>query len=275
MSIQYHNKTIEIIDFHTHTFPDKIAPKAIDKLKSTSGLINYTDGTLSDLLEKNKVCHIDQSVILNIATSPTQHTTINNTAYTINQTYQNQVIAFGSVHFQAEDALIELERIHQLGIKGIKLHPDYQGFMIDDEQLFPIYEKCQKLGLIVAFHAGFDSYSPDLIHARPKASLHVIKQFPDLKIVLAHFGGNECWDDVEEYLIGENVYFDTAMCYTFADKKQIERMIKNHDENKILLGSDCPWENPSDSVNFILSLDISDEAKEKILGLNAKKLLGI
>jgi predicted TIM-barrel fold metal-dependent hydrolase len=275
LAIHYKGMTIEVIDFHTHTFPDKIAEKTIHKLESISKLTTVTNGTLDDMLVKSQANGVDKSVVLNIATLPTQQTTINNCAYDTNQLHKNSIISFGSVHFLAEDALQELDRIKELDLKGIKLHPDYQGFMIDDKRLFPIYEKCAELGLIIVFHSGWDFYSPNLIHASPIASRNVIQQFPNLKIVLAHFGGIHCWDEVERYLVGENVYFDTSMCYTFVKNEQMERMIKNHDGNKILLGSDCPWENPKDSINFILSLNISDLEKEKILGLNAKALLNI
>ncbi|MEG2429874.1 MAG: amidohydrolase family protein, partial [Oscillospiraceae bacterium] len=190
----------------------------------------------------------------------------------INQNYGDFFEAFGSVHFLNENALDELERIKSLGIKGIKLHPDYQDFMVDEKKLYPIYEKCEELGLVVVFHAGYDCYSPNLIHTPPKLSKKIIKDFPKLKIVLAHFGGLEQWDEVSKYLVGENVYFDTSMCATFAKSNQIENLIKNHDDNKILLGSDCPWENPKDSINFILNMNLSDETKIKILSGNAKKI---
>jgi len=274
MSIIYKNREIEVIDFHVHTFPDNIAPKALGRLQDMSGITPTTNGTVAHTLSTMTINHIDKSVLLNIATSPTQNKTINSCACEVNAQYSDKLIAFGSVHFGADDVLSELDRIKQLGLVGIKLHPDYQGFMINDSFMLPIYEKCEQLSLIVVFHSGFDCYSPTLVHAKPEFSLEVIKMFPKLKIVLAHFGGLHFWDDVEKFLIGENVYLDTSMCYSYSDKKQIERMMQNHNEDKILLGSDCPWENPKNSIEFILSMNLSDELKVKILGKNAKTLLG-
>lgn len=283
MSLMIDNQQTDIIDFHVHTFPDGIAEKALSKLALISGLTPSTNGTISNTLTLMNSCGVDLSVLLNIATSPTQQSTINSSACKTNSNYSNRFISFGSVHFQADDAIDELERIKSLGIKGVKLHPDYQGFMIDDEQLFPIYEKCEELGLILVFHSGWDCYSPDVIHALPKASRNVVRRFKKLNIVLAHFGGLKLWDDVGQYLCGENVYLDTSMCYTYMNeiygenqsKILMKKLIESHYEDKILFGSDCPWENPKQSIEFICSLNITNSVKIKIFNENAKKLLGL
>lgn len=258
----------KIIDCHVHIFPDAIADKAVQKLAVISGLIPYTNGTLADTKEKLKLSGVDGCLLLNIATSPKQNTTINNTAQSICET-EKQMLALGSVHFEADDALLELERVKDMGLKGIKLHPDYQGFMINDERLDEFYDKCSQLDLPVVFHSGWDCYSPDLIHAEPEMSAQVIKRFPKLKMILAHFGGLKQWDEVEKNLIGKNVWFDTAMCATYSDKKTITNLINKHDCEKIFFGSDCPWENPTDTFNFLNSLEISDDKKEKIFSQNA------
>lgn len=273
MSIFYHGRCVEVIDAHVHTFPDKIAAGAVSKLERISGITPATDGTVADTLARMDECGIDRAFLLNIATVPKQQTTINNCARELNAARGDRFCAFGSIHFQSEDALAELDRVRELGLPGIKLHPDYQGFCIDDERLFPIYEKCAELGLPVVFHAGWDCYSPELIHAPPAASRRVLDTFPRLRMVLAHFGGLRLWDDVEKQLVGRNVWFDTAMCASYADPAQLRRMILAHDPDRILLGSDCPWENPARSVEWILSLELPEELTEKILSKNARRLL--
>jgi len=162
-------------------------------------------------------------------------------------------------------------------LKGIKLHPDYQDFFIDEERLYPIYEACSELELPIVFHAGWDCYSPDVIHAVPAASAKVAADFPKLKMVLAHFGGLRLWDDVETFLTGlENVYFDTAMAATYMQDPGIAmRIINKHPIENIFMGSDCPWEAPDRSAAFVESLPISDDRKEKILGQNAALFYGI
>lgn len=273
LSILIQNEAIKVIDFHVHTFPDKIAEKAVSKLEKISGLTPATNGTLGDTIRKLEQNHVDHAVLLNIATTPSQQSTINQCAQKINDTLSDKFSAFGSVHFLNKDALNELMHIKERGIKGIKLHPDYQEFEIDDARLFPIYEKCCELELPIVFHAGWDCYSPDFIHAKPIASRRVIDMFPKLQVVLAHMGGIYCWDDVEKYLIGQNVYLDTSMCCTYAEKSQIERMIKNHDENRILFGTDCPWGTYSQNFDYLKSMNLSLSHLRKIFHQNAETLL--
>lgn len=262
---------MEYIDFHAHIFPEKIADKALEKLAAISGITPCTNGTLDDTIRQMDASGIDRFVCLNIATAPGQETTINNVAAEVTKKYENRIVSLGSVHYRSENVLAELERIKNLGIPGIKLHPDYQEFMIDDKALYPIYDRCAELGLFIVFHAGWDCYSPSLIHAVPEASAAIAKDFPALKMVLAHLGGLKLWDDVERYLTGlENVYMDTAICATYGlDPHFAARIIEKHPPENIFLGSDCPWEWPDKSVRYVETLPLSDDRKEKIFYRNA------
>lgn len=275
MSVEYQGRTYQVIDAHIHAFPDKIAEGAVARLQGISGITPCTNGTVGNTLEKLAATGVDRGFFLNIATSPRQQTSVNNSAAELSRVYPERVSAFGSVHFRAEDSLVELERIKALGLPGIKLHPDYQGFSIDDPELDPIYEKCAELKLPIVFHAGWDFYSPDRIHASPKAARRVLDRFPGLTIVLAHFGGMKQWDEVERWLIGRDVWLDTAMCATYGDPVQMRRMILSHDPQRILLGSDCPWEDPASSIRFILSLGLSESLTRSILAQNAQRFLGL
>lgn len=172
-----------IIDFHVHIFPDNIANRAVGKLADISGLTPFTDGTLKDTMSKAKDCNIDLCVLLNIATKPSQQKSINDEASRISSQYE-MFTSFGSVHPDAEDCLDELYRIKDLGIKGIKLHPDYQGFFAFDNKVLPIYDLCGKLSLPVVLHAGWDCYSPDVMHAKPEDLSKVAKAYPHTKFVL-------------------------------------------------------------------------------------------
>ena len=180
-----------IIDAHMHASPDQVAVKAIPKLASVCKLQNVCDGTISPDHEKIKENHLDMGLILNIATNPSQQTHINDWSYEISK--YPEIQAFGSVHPDAPDALAELHRIKHLGLKGVKLHPCYQGYYIDDPKAFPIYEECSYLELPVVFHAGYDPYAPNLIHASPRACLTVHKNFPKPTVVFAHMGGIKYW----------------------------------------------------------------------------------
>ena len=186
-----------------------------------------------------------------------------------------RIIPFGSVHIDSEGIrLEELERVKKLGMKGIKLHPDYQGFFFDDPRAYPVYERCADLGLIVVIHAGSDPVSPGVIHADPQAIARVLDRFPRLILVAAHFGGTDCWDDVLRHLVGKQVYLDTALSAGNIPADTARQIIRAHGAHRILFGSDCPWHSSAMDAEFIRSLGLSEQEEEQIFYQNACALLG-
>lgn len=258
-------------DFHVHAFNEKIAARALQALCANSGLTPLTDGTLMHTKKRLDEWGIDRAVILSIATKPTQQRLITDWAVKIKS---DRILPFGSVHPDADDALEELGRIKDGGLYGIKFHPDYQGFKIDDRKMYPIYERCEELSLPVLFHSGFDFYSPDEIHCTPQRALKVINDFKHLKVVLAHLGANKLWEEVYDTLAGkgEEVYLDTAFTAE-CDDALMERIIRRHGSERILFASDCPWESPVTIKRKIEALHLGDDDKELIFEKNAERLL--
>ena len=263
-----------VIDFHTHAFSDKIVEKAMGNLTETSGINPYTDGSVKGLIKHMDKCGVDKSVLLPIATKPSQQKIINSWA---NEVMSDRIYSFGSVHPDAEDVCEELENIKNLGLYGVKLHPDYQKFCADDERVYPVYEKCAQLGLPIVFHAGYDPLSPDKVHGKPKAFAKVHKDFPKLKMILAHLGGMYRWEQVERYIAGTEgeVYLDLRFTAGEIGKKILERIVKKHGADRILMASDCPWDSPANEIKMINKLNISENDKEKIFYKNAAKILKI
>lgn len=260
------------IDFHTHAFADELAERAIKKLVAIFPCDVNTDGTVADLKRVLRGDGVERAVMLPIATKPTQQRTINDISVKLNS---YELICFGSTHPDAPDRAEEMERIHSLGLKGIKLHPDYQNFFIEDERMTPVYEKCQELGLIVAFHSGYDPISPELHHCTPEAAGRLARKYPDLRFVFAHLGGMYCFDDTEKYLVGlRNVWLDTAFLAGRISDEQLMRVIRNHGSDRILLGSDMPWQRTSAVIEMIKNLPLTEKEKEQIFHENAENLLG-
>lgn len=262
------------IDFHTHAYADKIAKRTIEALENTANYKTIFDGTINGLIETLDKNNVDKAVLLPIATKPAQHEICNSWAKSVES---DRIIPFGSVHPMGEDAVDYLDKIKEMGLKGIKLHPDYQGFFFDEKSVYPIYKRCEELGLMVIIHAGYDPVSPDLIHATPQMIANVAKDFPDLIIIAGHLGGMNCWNDVYKILAGSfnNVYFDTAFVSRHIDLELFEKIIKKHGADKILLASDLPWENTGDEIKTIEKMNLTDEEKQLIFCENAKRLLGI
>lgn len=265
-----------MIDFHTHIFPDNMAEKALEKLQKIGGIPVFSDGKADSLVDNMKRNAIDYSVVLNVATNPKQVENVNNFAFCIKEKYP-MLIPFGSLHPHSEHPHSIVKRLKDNGIKGVKLHPDYVSTMVDDESFAPIFAAASDFDLPVVIHTGWDFISPNLMHASPDAILRVIHRFPDLKLVCAHFGCNLVWEEVIKKLCGQNLFFDTALaCKSFGITKEIaETIIKNHDSDKVLFGSDLPWCGQEVVRDFILSLDINKDQKDKIFYKNAQKLLGL
>lgn len=262
-----------LIDFHTHAFPSKIAKMAIEKLSfSSGGFESHTDGTVEGLKEQMKKSGVDISVVMNIATNAHQQQKVNDFAAEINKI--DDIIAFGSVYPKSEDALFELERIKALGLKGVKLHPDYQGFQADDPDLRPLYRKISSLGLITLFHAGFDyGYAPPY-GATPDKMSTALKWF-DSPVIAAHLGGLNCNEQTLKYLCGSDIYLDTAFSYCHMPKYYANSIIEKHGTDKILFGTDCPWHTAEMEMRLLNTLNLSEDDMEKIKHKNAEKLLNL
>ncbi|MDE6797386.1 MAG: amidohydrolase family protein [Ruminococcus sp.] len=266
---------MKYFDFHTHAFTDELAPRALSGLSDTSGKTPTTDGTVKGLREIMRKNNIDEFLILPIATKPTQQTTINNWASSV---MGDGLYAFGTVHPDSYNAPEEIARIKSLGLYGIKFHSEYQKFCPDDPKMFPIYEKMTEYRLPALFHGGYDPYCDGDIRCTPERMARTVEKFPELTFIVAHSGGLNMWDDVEKYLAGkyDNLYLDLSVIASFdIDKNQLFRIINNHGTDRILFGSDCPWDNPANEINMINSLPLSEDDREKIFFKNAHKLLGL
>ena len=266
-----------IIDFHTHSFPDKSAEKTIKILETKGGSKAFTNGTRLGLVSSMKDAGIDCSIILPVLTKPEQFKKINEFAVKLNEEYDGindvKLISFGGIHPDSSDYKYELQEIAHMGLKGIKLHPDYQDTMFDDMKYMRIVDYASELGLIITVHAGTDIGYPDHVHCTPQAARKVIDEVAPEKLVLAHLGGYKCWDDVEQLLVGQKVYFDTAFIYNAVEKEQFLRILKNHGDKKILFATDSPWGGQKESIEWLHSMELSSDILEKILYKNALELL--
>ncbi|MGI5893570.1 MAG: amidohydrolase family protein [Candidatus Merdivicinus sp.] len=264
---------MKLIDFHTHCFPDKLAENALHHISGISHAIPCTNGTFSDLLAKMDEWKVDMAVCLNIATAPKQQHNVNEFALSIQD--GKRIFSFGSVHAENADAVHEIYRMHEAGIKGIKLHPDYQNVELADRRMFPIYDACAELGMFCVFHSGWDPVSPDNTRVTPDKVLRLHKLFPRFRIILGHLGGLSLWNEVEEKLAGTGILMDTAYTRGMISPEQFTRIIQKHGAENIVFGSDCPWQSSRDTADFIDSLPISSQQKDKIFYQNALELLQI
>lgn len=261
-----------VIDFHIHAFPDALASKAIPALSHCAGGITPAySGAVSGLKQALRQNGADKGVVLNIATNPHQQHKVND--FAIQCVGDDMLIPFGSIHPDSPDAEEELDRLWEAGVRGIKLHPDYQGFFVDDARMLPLYEKIAKKGFVTVFHAGVDIGYPHPVHCTPLALARVLDVFGDAPVVAAHFGGYMLWESVMNALCGTKIYLDTAFSYGRMPPQLAKEIIAAHGEEHILFGSDMPWSATADELRFLHALDLPAQAMQKILYQNAETLL--
>ncbi len=271
-----------VIDFHTHAFPDALAPRAMASLAATAapyGYTPHTDGTVAGLLASMNAAGIDRSVVCNIATNPRQMAKVNDFAIETART-QPRLIPLGSLHPAAptDEMEREIDRLAAAGIPGLKIHPDYVRTPLNDPSFDPIYALAAERGMFVITHAGFDPISPECVYCTPDMILSVLEKHPALRLVAAHTGGFDREDEVLEKLCGRDVYLDTSLAAIRAGRDRAwgetcAEILRRHRPDRILFGSDTPWSKPEDELAFLRGVGLSAETERMILCGNAEHLL--
>ncbi|NLK41823.1 MAG: amidohydrolase family protein [Planctomycetes bacterium] len=260
------------IDFHTHAFPDALAARAIRQLLSEAeGVTAYVDGRVSSLIRSMDENHIETSVLCSIATRPKQFEPIFEWSCAI---ASERIVPFPSVHPADPQAVERIGRIAEAGFKGVKMHPYYQDFCVDDPAVLPLYEAICGHGLMLTLHTGFDIAFGRVEKASPRQIAAVLRQFPTLRLITTHLGGWQQWDDVERYLIGHSVYMETSWSLEYLPPEQARRMLLNHPAEYLLFGSDSPWTDQGQSIKAIESLNLPQDRLNRLFYDNARRLLG-
>lgn len=267
-----------IIDFHAHIFPKEIAEKVIKRAGEREPPAGYlplkaaTDGTIEGLKDAMKEAGVDYTVILPVATKPGQFAAINKYASEI--TGKEGIISFGGMHPDTLDYKSELDQIKALGLKGIKIHPDHQETFVDDPKIINIVNYAAKLDLMVVFHTGKASgYS--IVHCSPERIRNLLQVADCSKVVMAHTGGYLCWDEAEEFIIGQNFLMDISYSMPYMREGQFKRIVKNHGISKVLFATDSPWGGQKETLADLKKQDFTPEELEQILYGNAAKLLNL
>ncbi|MEF8787993.1 MAG: amidohydrolase family protein [Planctomycetota bacterium] len=257
------------IDFHTHAFPDDLAEDAIEALEQGDA-VAHLDGTTADLLDSMDRAGIERSVICCGATKPGQFPSI---IEWCRQIQSARLIPFPSVHPDDPQAVERVRQVADEGFRGLKLHAYYQDFTVDDDDLFPIYEELQRQDLVLVAHAGFDFAFPDDRRAEPRRIAEVARQFPDLRMVASHLGGWKDWDEVEEHIVGTDIYMETSFGAELLGLERTRQILMTHPSGRLLFGTDSPWTDQVRAVELIESMDLPSERERLLLRRNAIRLL--
>jgi len=281
-----------IVDLHTHVFPEKIAASTVKKLELLSHTRSFSDGSAAGLKASMTRAGVDASLVLPVATNPHQVPHVNDSSTRMNELGpETGIYSLGCIHPDFDGYREELSRIASLGLKGIKLHPEYQGTDFDDPRYLRILDRCGELGLIVISHAGLDIGFPGKDNCSPAMVLRAIRQVGPVKLVLAHMGGWRQWDQVEELLCETQVSIDTSYAlgsiaplddgfYTpeqlpLMPEEQFMRMVRKFGAERVLFGTDSPWDDQAQALKRLRALPLEPWELEAILGGNAQKLLNL
>lgn len=258
---------MKIIDIHTHVYPDHIAGKAADNVRNFYQIPGAMDGSVGMLFDRGGKAGICQYVVLPVAVRADQVKGIN--AFVLNLVEKYSCMhGFGTVHADMEDMEGEVERFLAAGLKGVKLHPDCQKFDIDDPRLFPLYDLAQDRFPVV-LHMGDQRFD----HSHPSRLRKVLKEFPRLQTLAAHFGGHSMYETACENLRDTNCFMDISSTLGFMEPGQAEHYINLYGAERLAFGTDYPVWDPAGEVNRFLDLNITMDQKEQIAHKTAEYFL--
>jgi len=261
-----------IIDFHTHAFPDDLAERAVPALEASApGATAHLDGKISSLVRSMDEAGIARTVVASIATRPKQFASILKWSQAV---ASDRIVPFPSFHPADPEAPDRVRQIRDAGLLGIKLHPYYQEFDLDDERMWPIYEAIQETGLIWLCHTGYDIAFPRFRRCDPARIATVADAFPGIMLVTSHIGAWQEWEAVREHMLGRPIYMEISYSLPFMSREEARGLLLGHGQDYVLFGSDSPWGDQKQAIADLRALELGAEREAAILGGNGLRLLG-
>ncbi len=270
-------KDFKIIDSHCHIFPEKIAKKATDSTDifygiTANGTSHPSDyiGDVQTLLDQMSKTGVYKCLVTSVATNPAQVKSINEFIAREVSLHPDNFIGFGAMHPESQNIEQDLEHLTELGLKGIKIHPDIQGFKLDHSGFLEIFRLAEQKRLPVLIHTGDNRYD----NSNPDRVIKVLEMFENLTVIGAHFGGWSIWEEASKRLCRyKNFYVDCSSSFYALTKEAAEKIIRTYGTDKVLFGSDFPMWRQDSELEFLFSLNLSEKELEDILHNNITKLL--
>jgi predicted TIM-barrel fold metal-dependent hydrolase len=263
---------MEIINAHAHIYPEKIAAKATDTIGVFYDIkMQMPAGTAERLLEDGASAGITRYVVHSVATTAHQVRSINEFIKRECEAHP-EFIGFITLHqdLSEEEVISEVEWALANNMHGVKLHPDFQKFNIDDEVAEKFY-RAVGARLPILFHIGDDRYE----YSKPCRLVKMAKKYPEVRFIAAHFGGYRCWSETELFAGLDNVYFDTCSSLPFISAEEAKRIIDLHGADKFFFATDFPmWDSKSELERFN-KIPLTEKERQMIFSENIKKLLNI
>ena len=261
-----------VIDAHCHVYPDAIAERAVAGTSNFYSVPFAMDGTEHTLRKAAEDAGIDHCVIQSVATSPRQVKSINEfIARTVSEGL-GRYTGLGTLHPDSTDMKGDVLHLIELGLRGIKLHPDIQQFPIDDPRCASIYELCSEYHLPILMHTGDKRYD----YSNPNRLVPTLRSYPELTVIGAHLGGWSIWEEVSDQLKDiPNLYYDCSSSFAWIGPERVERCIRILGADRVLFGTDYPMWEPKRELDVFFRMDLTEDERKAILSENAKRVFRI
>lgn len=258
-----------IVDSHCHIYPEKIAERAVRGIGDFYSIPMSQGGTVKDMLKAEKLAGVTHCIVFSVATKVAQVESINRFIASEVQNANGFMTGLGTLHPESTDIEGDVDLLLELGLKGVKLHPDIQGFKVDDYRCLKIYELCEKKGIPVLLHTGDTRYD----FSNPNRVKPILDTYTDLTVIGAHLGGWSMWDRAVDDLKGyKNFYVDcSSSLYAISPKKATE-VIRAYGADRVMFATDYPMWSPKQELERFYALDLSKAEQEQILYKTAEKL---
>ncbi|MBS3822214.1 MAG: amidohydrolase family protein [Phycisphaerae bacterium] len=264
------------IDIHTHAFPDNVADRAVRKLSGMGDWRAIGDGTVDGLIASMDAADLDMAVVCPVATKAGQWKGILKWAKKVRKRHGERLLPLGSLHPEDAAPARAVAKMAEAELPGLKLHPFYQGFRIDDDRVRPLLDAAIEHDLLVVLHCGHDiGFENDPIpdRAGPARIAAVLREQPDLRLLCTHMGGWKMWDDVERTLVGMDVTLETSFCLNHMPPDQMLRMIRRHGVERVCFGTDWPWNDQQAEESALAQIGLDDSELRKLMTSSAARLL--
>ncbi|ADU27476.1 amidohydrolase family protein [Ethanoligenens harbinense] len=259
---------MQFFDFHTHIYPEHIAARSVEGMRAHYHLAASGTGLVENLLACAEKAGGGYLMALAVASKPGQVATINKW---LSRHLSDRLFGFGGLHPHSKHLEQDAEQLLALGLRGIKLHPDYQHVAADDPSMDAVYDLAVQHHLPVLIHAG-DVRTP---YSSPVRIAHVLERFPQMTVIVPHLGGYSEWDEAERHIIGKNCYIDTSSSLWALPPEKAAELIRKHGVERVLFGTDYPLTTQAEELERFDRLGFTEEERRLILLENAKRFLGL
>ncbi len=260
----------KVINSHCHIYPEKIASKAVEGIKNFYDLNMSLNGRTDDLIKDGSKVGVVHYLVHSVATTPKQVKSINEFISYEVKSHNGLFTGFGTLHPDSDDIEGDFNYLCDLGLKGVKLHPDFQLFALNEKKAFDLGEVIAAGDLPLLIHCGDFRYN----YSNPEQLIPFLDNFPELTVIGAHFAGWSMWEDATRQLSGrENLYVDLSSSLYALSAETANELIHAYGTDKVLWGTDYPmWDSVSE-MEYFNRIDLTDEERSMILYENAAKLL--